>query len=138
MITVVIPVYNENESLRLLMRRLVPILNSFGTFEIIFVNDGSSDGSEKTLDQIHKENPLTVNIVHLRAQRGKAVALLPEGGDCNPGHVSLLRIRRRPGVPPDRAASLAPSHTADVTRSARRPAGKEAHPFPLGSGRRLR
>lgn len=46
MISLVIPVYNEEESLPALMDRLKPVMTAMGRpYEIIFVDDGSKDGS---------------------------------------------------------------------------------------------
>ncbi len=44
--TVVVPIYNEEETLLELLRRLTPVMHGIGeTYEIILVNDGSTDGS---------------------------------------------------------------------------------------------
>ena len=44
--SVVIPVYNEEGNIRELVDRLVPVLEQAGkTFEIVFVDDGSRDGT---------------------------------------------------------------------------------------------
>lgn len=49
-ISVVIPVYNEEDNLPLIYERLVGILDgSCSSFEIVFVDDGSSDGSLKIM-----------------------------------------------------------------------------------------
>ena len=45
-ISIVIPVYNEEESLEALFAELWPVVSGLGrTFEVIFVNDGSRDKS---------------------------------------------------------------------------------------------
>ena len=44
-ISVVIPVYNEVESVEQLYKELIKVLSSFDSYQIIFVDDGSSDGS---------------------------------------------------------------------------------------------
>ena len=51
-ISVVIPVHNSEDCLTELTRRLTQVLDSFGkSYEIILVNDGSSDNSwEKTAE----------------------------------------------------------------------------------------
>src|ERR1700686_129396 len=46
MVSVVIPVYNETANLRALWTRLEPVVEALGrTYEVIFVDDGSGDGS---------------------------------------------------------------------------------------------
>jgi len=56
-ISVVIPVYNEEESLAALRDRLMPILDGCGlSWEVLLVNDGSSDSSGQMLDQIARDD----------------------------------------------------------------------------------
>ena len=57
-ISVVIPVYNEEENLPELLGRLTKVLKASGkTYEVIFVDDGSSDRSPEILKKAVKENP---------------------------------------------------------------------------------
>jgi len=56
-LSVIIPVYNEEEVLWELYKRLNSILESMAlNYEVIFVNDGSIDGSQKIIEQINKKN----------------------------------------------------------------------------------
>lgn len=75
-LSVVIPVYNEAESLEELTRRLIPVLQ--GTVgedhEIIFVDDGSTDGSWEQVCRLHEGNAQVVGLRH-RRNFGKAAAL---------------------------------------------------------------
>ena len=76
MISVVIPVYNERESLRQLYERLAGALRALDAvkYEILFVDDGSTDGSYQVLAELHALDP-QVKVVRLRTNFGKAVAL---------------------------------------------------------------
>jgi undecaprenyl-phosphate 4-deoxy-4-formamido-L-arabinose transferase len=57
-ISVVIPVFNEEENLEELSERLLNTLTADGRpFEIIFVDDGSSDRSWKILTGLHQKHP---------------------------------------------------------------------------------
>lgn len=57
-ISVVIPVYNEQETLAALVERLRGVLESMGdSWEVVFVNDGSVDGSGALLESFHREDP---------------------------------------------------------------------------------
>lgn len=58
MISVVVPIFNEHENLPQLRRRLVTSLESTGQlFEVIFVDDGSIDGSATLLGCFAKQDP---------------------------------------------------------------------------------
>jgi len=52
MISVVIPVYNEERNISPLYKRLEPVLRKVGGYEIIFVDDGSRDGTAKEITNI--------------------------------------------------------------------------------------
>jgi len=57
-LSVVIPVYNEEENLPELTRRLLAVLTAQPyTFEIIFVDDGSTDHSWEIINRLHEEQP---------------------------------------------------------------------------------
>lgn len=74
-ISIVVPVFNEAEVLRETWSRLSEVLRSMGLdFEVIFVNDGSTDASEKVLAEIHQEHP-AVTVINLSRNFGKEYAL---------------------------------------------------------------
>lgn len=57
-LSVVIPVYNEVESVNELAEELVSVLDSAGcTYEIIFVDDASRDGSSLAIKELMRSNP---------------------------------------------------------------------------------
>lgn len=85
MLSVVVPLLNEEQSLRPLYRELVAALEPRGEpFEVVFVDDGSTDGSASVLQELHEEAGNVV-VVTLRRNFGKAAALqagfLEAGGD---------------------------------------------------------
>jgi glycosyltransferase involved in cell wall biosynthesis len=73
-ISVVVPLYNEERSLDTLYREIAGALESQDDFEVIFVDDGSTDGSLSVLDRLHAD-ATNVVVVHLRTNFGKAAAL---------------------------------------------------------------
>jgi len=74
-ISVVIPVFNERDSLSVLFDRLIPVLReSTEQFEIIFVDDGSTDGSSDVLEELHQRDG-RVRVVQFRRNLGKSAAL---------------------------------------------------------------
>jgi len=56
-ISVVIPAYNEERNLIPLKDRLIPILQTFYDYEILFIDDGSKDSSLSVLKTLSQENP---------------------------------------------------------------------------------
>ena len=53
MISVIIPCYNEEESIPLFYQTIIPVLTSMEEpFELLFVNDGSRDNTLKELRQL--------------------------------------------------------------------------------------
>lgn len=69
--SVIIPVYNEEKNVTELFLRLKKVLDAIGdSFEIIFVNDGSTDNTQKTLSALSP-----VKIVKFRKNFGQTAAL---------------------------------------------------------------
>ena len=76
LISFVIPVFNEEESLRELYQRIIANVEPTGhTCEIIFVDDGSSDNSLNVLKDLHSEDG-RVKVIQFRRNFGKAAALM--------------------------------------------------------------
>jgi glycosyltransferase involved in cell wall biosynthesis len=72
---VVVPVYNEAENLPLLWSELSAVLTgAFGLVEVIFVDDGSTDGSTEILRGFVRADP-RVRLVRLGANGGLSAAL---------------------------------------------------------------
>jgi dolichol-phosphate mannosyltransferase len=74
-LSVVIPMYNEQEVLPLLVERLRPLLDGLGvTYEVIAVDDGSADLTPALLQRSHREWP-ALRVVRLRANAGHQAAI---------------------------------------------------------------
>ncbi|MBN1124762.1 MAG: glycosyltransferase family 2 protein [Sedimentisphaerales bacterium] len=73
-ISIVIPVFNEQESLGLLHEEIVNAIGNRYTHEIIYVDDGSSDNSYSILKALHAENP-NVCVIRFRKNFGQTAAL---------------------------------------------------------------
>jgi len=74
-LSVVIPVFNEQDSLGILLGRLLPVLEQVGPSEVIFVNDGSTDETMHILNKLQQAHPEVVRVIHLRTNCSKSVAL---------------------------------------------------------------
>ncbi len=75
-ISVVIPLYNEAESLPSLYQWLVRVMNENGyTYEVLFVDDGSTDTSWEVIENLHSQSPDSVHGIRFRRNYGKSAAL---------------------------------------------------------------
>jgi len=75
-ISVVIPLFNEEESLPELFNWIKRVMNeNHFTYEVYFVNDGSTDHSWQVIEQLQKENPEVVHGIKFRRNYGKSPAL---------------------------------------------------------------
>ncbi len=75
-LSVVVPVFNEEENLPILIPRLAEVLNRLGlTYEMIFVDDGSSDGSRRILREMATQYP-GLRMIGLKENRGLSTALI--------------------------------------------------------------
>lgn len=74
-ISVVIPLYNEEESLPELYEWIERVMNSNNfSFEVIFINDGSRDNSWKVIEELAQKSP-HVKGIKFRRNYGKSPAL---------------------------------------------------------------
>jgi glycosyltransferase involved in cell wall biosynthesis len=73
-ISIVIPVFNESESLPTLVEELIKNLSSFSKWEVIFVDDGSSDGSTNFITKLSKNDP-HFKLIQFYRNYGKSAAL---------------------------------------------------------------
>jgi glycosyltransferase involved in cell wall biosynthesis len=75
-VSVIFPVYNERENLRALTEQVHPVLEeaASGDFEVIFVDDGSRDGSSEILDGL-SAGDRRYRVVHLSRNFGHQAAL---------------------------------------------------------------
>jgi len=75
-LSLVVPVYNEEENLRPLYERITAAMAPLGrTWELILVDDGSRDGSLRTLEALHKDDPAHVRVVELLRNFGQHAAV---------------------------------------------------------------
>jgi len=75
-ISVIIPVYNEEENLRELTDRLFATLTSLGRpFEVIFVDDGSTDRSWDLLSQLYQKHPQQIRALQFHRNFGQHPAI---------------------------------------------------------------
>jgi glycosyltransferase involved in cell wall biosynthesis len=74
-LSVVIPLYNEGECIRLLYTSLKAICDGLGlNYELIFIDDGSTDATYRLLADLHRQDP-TVRVITLRRNYGQTPAM---------------------------------------------------------------
>lgn len=73
--SIVIPVKDEEQSLHILHKELKEVFDKLNKpYEIIFIDDGSTDNSAETINDLQKENK-NIELIKLRANFGKSLAL---------------------------------------------------------------
>src|SRR6266404_6147063 len=82
-ISVVVPVMNEEQNVRPLYEKLSAQLNALGqNYEVIFVDDGSTDKTFAELKTLHDDHPGIVRVVRFRRNFGKTPALVAGFSRC--------------------------------------------------------
>lgn len=76
-LSVVIPVYNEEQGLAALFARLYPALDRLDiAYEIVFVNDGSRDGSAALLREQFQRRPDVTRVIFFNGNFGQHMAIM--------------------------------------------------------------
>lgn len=88
MLSIIVPVYNEEESLPELYAQVVPVMESIGRpWELILINDGSRDRSATVLDDLAQRDT-RVKVLHFRRNAGQTAAMMA-GIDFASGEVII-------------------------------------------------
>lgn len=88
-LSVVLPAHNEVSNLRTVVERAEHVLPSLvGNFEIVVVNDGSTDGTKELADHLASESE-AVRVVHHQRNRGYGKALT-SGFDASSGEWIMI------------------------------------------------
>lgn len=75
-LSIVVPVYNEEKNLPLLYEAIINALQEYKkTWEVVFVDDGSKDGSLEVLKGLFKADPDRVRVLELRRNFGQTAAI---------------------------------------------------------------
>ncbi len=74
-VSIVIPIYNERENIPLLYDQLHPTLSQLGrTYEVVFIDDGSRDGSFEQLARLAQQDE-HVKVIRFRRNYGQTAAM---------------------------------------------------------------
>ena len=75
-VSVVVPLYNEEENLAPLIEALLPVLNKLGRdCELLIVNDGSTDRTGPLATELSKRDE-RIRVIHLRGNAGQTAAMM--------------------------------------------------------------
>lgn len=76
-VSIVIPVYNEQDNLDALYARTTAVMDKLGKpFEILFTNDGSRDRSGAMLKEFHNQRPTQVRVIDFNGNFGQHMAIM--------------------------------------------------------------
>lgn len=89
-VSIIVPVYNESESVPILQDKFIEALGSIGkTWEVIYVDDGSRDNSLAVLEQLAADDPDHVRVLSFRRNFGQTTAIAA-GIEHSIGNVIVL------------------------------------------------
>lgn len=75
-VSIVVPIYNEVGNIPELVRRVHQVMESTGrTWELVMINDGSTDGSAEALQTAYEADPAHLQVVHFARNFGHQVAV---------------------------------------------------------------
>jgi undecaprenyl-phosphate 4-deoxy-4-formamido-L-arabinose transferase len=76
-VSIVIPVYNEQDNLEALFTRLTAVMDGTGKpYEVIFTNDGSRDRSLAMLAEFHRMRPNEIRVIDFNGNFGQHMAIM--------------------------------------------------------------
>ena len=74
-LSIVVPVYNEEENVRLLFEKIRVVCETMGeTYEVIFVDDGSRDGTFVVLSELSKQF-IQLVVIQFEKNAGQTAAM---------------------------------------------------------------
>jgi len=105
LLSVIIPVYNEEPALPLLFARLYPALDKLGIgYEVLFVNDGSTDRSAALLREQFERRPEVTRVILFSGNFGQHMAIMAGFEHCRGSRVVTLDADLQ--NPPEEIGSL--------------------------------
>jgi glycosyltransferase involved in cell wall biosynthesis len=111
-VSVVVPVRNEADNVAPLIEEIAAALTGRWTFEVVYVNDGSTDGTEAALQRLRADRPWLRQVKHaascgqsaavrtgVAAARAPLVATLDGDGQNDPSFLPALVRALEAGAP---------------------------------------
>ena len=113
-IAVVVPVHNESENIRPLIEEITAAMNGVADYEIVYVNDGSTDDTAQKLERMMAEQPRLSVYAHAKAcgqsaaiatgidrARARFIATLDGDGQNDPADIPALFATLKQSADPD-------------------------------------
>src|SRR5260370_13369520 len=117
-LSVIVLVYNEVESVEPLHEELMGVLEAIDlSYEVLYIDDGSRDGSTEKLGQFASRDP-HVRVVSFRRNFGQTAAV-QAGGDPSRGAILVFLDGGMQNDPHDIPPPLEPITKGDDARGAR-------------------
>ena len=119
-ISVIVPAFNEEQNLPILADRLKSALSSYPAFELIFVDDGSTDGTLNIIRQLHSQDE-KINYISLSRNFGHQAAL-KSGLDSSNGDCAIMMdadLQHPPELIPELIAKW--QEGSDIVLTVRKP-----------------
>lgn len=90
-ISFVVPMMNEEKNIPLFFARLSSQMEQTGQrYEVLFIDDGSTDGTFHELEKLHEQAPDVVRVVRFRRNFGKTAALVAGFSRCRGGIIFTM------------------------------------------------
>jgi len=90
-LSVIVPVYNEEQGLHTLFDRIYPALDKLGiSYEIVFINDGSRDRSAAILREQFQKRPDVTRVVLFNGNFGQHMAIMAGFENCRGQRIVTL------------------------------------------------
>jgi dolichol-phosphate mannosyltransferase len=129
-LSVIVPTYNERDSLPILLERLARVGPGV-VLEVVVVDDGSPDGTGALAEEFARTSPVPVHVVHRPAKAGLASAVVAGAAVARGATVTVMDadLSHPPELLPDLAAAAAGG--ADIVVASRYVPGGGIEAWPL-------
>ncbi len=92
-ISLVVPCYNEQETVRIFYEETVKVLKEIGyEYEIIYVNDGSKDKTLERLVELYEEHPTEIKVIDFSRNFGKEAGMFAGLEHASGDYITVMDV----------------------------------------------
>lgn len=116
-LSLIVPCYNEEESIPLFHQAVLQTFESCGyDYEVVYVNDGSRDGTFNQLKTLHKEQSCPIQVINFSRNFGKEAAIYAGIQRANGDYISLIDadLQQHPSIVKSMVQILDEKPTCDI------------------------